>query len=219
MNRILRIVCLFAAAAIATPPQPACGQGPPPADEYIKRVKNTSFVAPWGERVLRHEVTVNAGLEDVWKAWTTSEGLMSFMAPVVHVELKTGGVFDSNYRVGSKLGDPGTIHNQVLNYVPMEMFSIKVNLTQQFPPRPRDAGTLFAVITFQEAGRKKVLVAVSMLGWGEGEDWNQVYEHFNWGNAFTLGQLARRFEKGPVDWSKKSPAATVPGGNNKGEER
>jgi uncharacterized protein YndB with AHSA1/START domain len=176
-------------------------------------VKNTSFVAPSGERVLRHEVTVKASLAEVWKAVTTSEGLMSFMAPVVHMELKTGGAFDSSYRVGSKLGDPGTIHNQVLNYVPLEMFSIKVNLTKQFPPRLRDAGTLFAVLTFKDVGTRQVLVRESMLGWGDGEDWNQVYEFFSWGNAFTLGQLARRFERGPVDWNKKSPRS------QKGEEK
>jgi uncharacterized protein YndB with AHSA1/START domain len=172
--------------------------------EYKKRkgpqVKNSSFVTPAGERVLRHEITVNGSLADVWNAFTTSEGLMTFMAPVVHLELKTGGVFDSNYRVGSKLGDPGTIHNQVLNYIPMEMFSIKVGLTEQFPERPRQAGTLFAVLTFKDAGAKQALVTISMLGWGNGEDWNQVYSFFDRGNAYTMAELARRFDQGPVAW-------------------
>jgi uncharacterized protein YndB with AHSA1/START domain len=172
--------------------------------EYKKRkgsqVKNSSFVSPSGERVLRHEVTVNGKLADVWNAVTTSEGLMTFMAPAVRVELKTGGVFDSNYRVGSNLGDPGTIHNQVLNYIPMEMFSIKVGLTDQFPARPREAGTLFAVLTFKGAGANQVQVTESMLGWGDGEDWSQVYSFFDRGNAYTLAELARRFEQGPVTW-------------------
>jgi uncharacterized protein YndB with AHSA1/START domain len=175
--------------------------------EYKKRkasgaVKNSSFVTPAGERVLRHEVTVNGSLADVWNAVTTSEGLMSFMAPVVHMELKTGGVFDSNYRVGAKLGDSGTIHNVVLNYVPMEMFSIKVGLTEQFPKRPRDASTLFAVLTFSDAGANQVLVTESMLGWSDGDDWDQVYKLFDRGNAYTLAQLARRFEQGPVAWTE-----------------
>jgi uncharacterized protein YndB with AHSA1/START domain len=172
--------------------------------EYKNRktppVKNTSFVAPSGERVLRHEAFVNGSLADVWNAFTTSEGLMTFMAPVVHMELKTGGVFDSNYHVGSKLGDPGTIHNTVLNYIPMEMFSIKVGLTEQFPERPRQAGTLFAVLMFQEAGANQVLVTLSMLGWGSGEDWDTVYQFFDRGNAYTMAELARRFDRGPVAW-------------------
>lgn len=176
--------------------------------EYQKRktpqVKNSSFVTPSGERVLRHQVVVNASLAEVWKTLTTSEGLMTFMAPEVHMELKTGGVFDSNYRLGAKLGDPGTIHNQVLNYVPMEMFSIKVGLTDQFPPGPREAGTLFAVLTLKDAGANHVLVTESMLGWGDGDDWNRVYSLFDRGNAYTLAELARRFENGPVVWKEKA---------------
>jgi|SRR5579871_1232015 len=164
------------------------------------QVKNSSFTAPSGERVLRHEVVVNGALADVWRTLTTSEGLMTFMAPAVHMELKTGGVFESNYRVGAKIGDPGTIHNQVLNYVPMEMFSIKVGLTEQFPQRPREAGTLFAVLTLKSAGANQVLVTESMLGWREGEDWDQVYKLFDRGNSYTLAELARRFEQGPTVW-------------------
>jgi uncharacterized protein YndB with AHSA1/START domain len=175
--------------------------------EYKKRkspaVKNSSFLSPSGERVLRHEVLVNASLPEVWKTLTTSEGWMTFMAPSVHMELKTGGLFDSNYRVGAKLGDPGTIHNQVLNYVPMEMFSIKVGLTDQFPAKPREAGTLFAVLTLKDAGANRVLVTISMLGWGTGEDWDSVYALFDRGNAYTMGELARRFEQGPVAWKEE----------------
>lgn len=172
-------------------------------DVYAKKVKNTSFVSPSGERVLRQQVMVNATLEDVWKAVTTADGLESFMAPVVFVELKTGGRFESNYRIGSKLGDPGTIRNTVLNYVPMEMFSIKVNLTEGFPKGPREAGTLFAVLTFKDLGKKRVKVTESMLGWGTGQDWDKTYKFFDWGNAYTLGQLYRRFKEGPIRWSKE----------------
>lgn len=167
-------------------------------------VKNTSFVTPSGERVLRHETVVNAGIADVWKTLSTSEGWMTFMAPTVHMELKTGGVFDSNYHVGAKLGDPGTIHNQVLNYVPMEMFSIKVGLTDQFPQRPREAGTLFAVLTLKDAGSNQALVTISMLGWGQGDDWDLVYHHFDRGNSYTMAELARRFEQGPFTWKEEA---------------
>jgi hypothetical protein len=173
------------------------------ADPYAARVKRTSFVSPSGERVLRHEVIVSATLQEAWDSMTTSEGLMSFMAPVVRVELKTGGLFQSSYKVGSKLGDPGTITNHVLSYVPLEMFSIKVNLTDQFPAEPREAGTLFSVLTFQKTDDRHVKVAEAMVGWKQGPDWDKVYGFFDWGNSYTLGQLCKRFEEGPVDWSKK----------------
>jgi len=168
-----------------------------------EQVKNTSFVSPSGERVLRHEILIKASLADVWNTVTTSEGWMSFMAPAVRMEMKTGGRFDSNYRVGGKTDDPDAIHNTVLNYVPMEMFSIKVGLTKQFPARPREAGTLFAVLNLRDAGNGRVLATESMLGWGQGDDWDEVYKLFDRGNAYTLAELARRFEKGPVVWEPK----------------
>ena len=171
--------------------------------DYGARVKNSSFVTSSGERVLRHEIVVNGSLADVWNALTTSEGLKSFMAPAVRVELKTGGRFDSNYRPGSTPDDPDSIHNQVLNYVPMEMFSIKVGLTKQFPARPREAGTLFAVLNLREAGPRQVAVTESMLGWGAGADWDDVYAKFDRGNAYTLAELAKRFDQGPVSWKQK----------------
>lgn len=173
------------------------------ADPYTKKVKNTSFVAPSGERVLRHEVIVDATLEEVWEALTTAEGLKSFMAPTVDVELKTGGRFESNYKRGSKIGDPGTIHNIVLSYVPMEMFAIKVGLTEQFPPEPREAGTLFSVLTFKQLGPKRVEVTESMVGWKQGPEWDQTYGFFDQANAYTLGQLCKRFAVGPREWVAK----------------
>ncbi len=175
--------------------------GPPATDEYMKQVRNTSFRGPSGERVLRHEIVVDASLEDVWKALTTPEGLESFMAPVVRVELKTGGRFDSNYRAGSTPDDPNSIHNTVLCYVPLEMFAIKVNLTARFPAEARDAGTLFSVLTLKYLGNHRVQVTESMGGWGEGKEWDDTYDHFDWGNGYTLGQLFRRFKEGPRQWN------------------
>ncbi|HEY2933588.1 MAG TPA: DUF6265 family protein [Acidobacteriota bacterium] len=165
-------------------------------------VVNTSYVTPAAERVLRHEVIVNTTLEDAWKALTTSEGLKSFMAPTAEVELREGGKFHSNYTVGSKLGDPGTIYNQVLSFIPMKMFSIKIGLTDQFPAEPRQAGTLFAVLEFEDLGNNKVRVIESMIGWKTGPDWDKTYEFFNRGNAYTLKKLQQRFVEGPVNWNK-----------------
>jgi hypothetical protein len=39
-----------------------------------------------------------------------------------------------------------------------------------------------------------------MLGWRDGEDWDQVYKLFDRGNSYTLAELARRFEQGPKVW-------------------
>jgi hypothetical protein len=85
-----------------------------PADPYSQRVKNSSFASPTGERVLRQEITIDAPLQEVWNAMTTDDGLKSFMVPTAKIELKTGGAWETNYRIGSRIGDPDNIRNQVL---------------------------------------------------------------------------------------------------------
>src|SRR3954452_8020192 len=44
-----------------------------PDKEYTAKVANTSYVAPNGDRVLRHEIDIPASLADTWTAMSTSE--------------------------------------------------------------------------------------------------------------------------------------------------
>ncbi|MEP7132169.1 MAG: SRPBCC domain-containing protein [Acidobacteriota bacterium] len=174
-----------------------------------EEVRNTSFVASGGERVLRQEYVVAASREEVWKTMTTSEGLRSFLSPNALVELKTGGRFDSNYRIDARLSDPDTIHNTVLAYLPLEMFAIRVGLTDFFPKGPRDAGTLFSVLTLHDAGQGRTKMVESMAGFGTGPEWDTVYAFFEKGNAYEFLVLEKRFREGPTDWSRK-PAVPAP---------
>ena len=151
-----------------------------------------------GERMLRQEVIVPGALNEVWEAFTTSEGLRSFAVPVVEFELKSGGKFHTHYQPGAKIGDPGTIFNTVVAYLPLKMLAFRVGLTDRFPAGPREAGTLFTVIEFESTAPRATRVVGSMLGWGRGEDWDEVYRFFASGNAYTLRKLQARFLKGPV---------------------
>ena len=171
-----------------------------------QEVKDTSFRAPDGERVQRLEMVVPAALKEVWETVSTSRGWTTFMAPAVDMELKTGGKFLSNYRAGAKPGDPGTVYNTVLAYVPMQMFAMKVGLTDAFPKEVREAGTLFAVLTMEEAGPGRVKLSEMMVGWREGPGWDWTWKFFAEGNRYTLLEMYKRFQRGPVDWKAKAPA-------------
>ena len=174
-----------------------------PGAAKCEEVRNTSFALPGGERVLRQEFVVTAPREEVWKTMTTTEGLKTFVAPNVFVELKTGGRFDSNYRLDGKLSDPDAIHNTVLAYLPLEMFAMRVGLTGIFPKGPRDADTLFSVLTLHDAGPGRTRMVESMAGFGAGADWDMVYAFFERGNAHEFRVLEKRFREGPIDWSRK----------------
>ena len=46
------------------------------------------------DRAIVKRVSVNASPEQVWRAWSTKEGLQSFFAPRCAIELWPGGTFE-----------------------------------------------------------------------------------------------------------------------------
>lgn len=44
-------------------------------------------------------------------------------------------------------------------------------------------------------------VTLTNAGYGKGAGFDDVYSHFEWGNAYTLHELRARFVNGPVDWA------------------
>jgi hypothetical protein len=176
-----------------------------PDKDYTAKTTDTSFIAPDGERVQRLEIVVpNVTTRQVWQAVSTSEGLRSFVAPVTEVEMKTGGHYYTNYNPAAKIGDPGTIYNTVLTYVPLEMLAIHVKLGPKiFPASVANADRLSAILMIKDLGNGRVRVSEIMTGWQAGDDWDKVYKFFQTGNAYVLGQLYKRFAVGPRQWSPR----------------
>jgi len=193
----LAILALVSVCAWASPAK---------SEKKASAVKNSSYEVA-GERVLRHEVIMNTALEQVWHSFTTTEGLQTWAAPVMEFELRTGGKFHSNYQLGGRIGDPGTIYNTVLSYLPLKMLSFKIGLTDRFPEGPRKAGTLLAVAQFEALGNRKTKVILSMVGFGHGSEWDVVYKFFDTHNPTGLSMLQESLEKGPIDWQKSETAS------------
>lgn len=163
-------------------------------------VKNASYTLPSGERVLRHEAIVDAPLDTVWRTLTTSEGLRTFLAPVAAIDFRVGGRWEASYRPGSKLGDSTNIVNEVVTYLPMEMFTVRVVQTPPGFQHPDVAKGLWTVYQLQPASDQRTRVVLSMVGWNAGEDWDAVYRFFDRGNTHAMAELQRRFIRGPRHW-------------------
>ena len=46
------------------------------------------------DRVQRHEVIVDAGIDEVWNAWSTTEGVKSFFAPGANIDAVPDGPYE-----------------------------------------------------------------------------------------------------------------------------
>lgn len=176
-----------------------------PDKEYTAKTSDASFTAANGERVQRLDIVIpGVSAAQVWEMVSTSQGLRAFVAPVTDVEMKYNGHYYTNYQPGSKIGDPGTIYNTVLAYIPQQMVAIHVKLGKPlFPASVVDADRLNAILEIKDLGDQRVRVSETMVGWQTGEDWDKVYKFFETGNAYVLGQLYKALTVGPRQWKSQ----------------
>jgi uncharacterized protein YndB with AHSA1/START domain len=150
-----------------------------------------------GERVLRVETMLQQPLERVWKAFSTEEGLRCWIAPVVRLDLRTGGSLSTNYDETAAIGGPGTISLVILNYVEGEEITFRVKLNRTFSERLRsEDGNLQEVVEFRRLPGGGTKVVSSMVGWGSGEEWDKAFEFFARGNEWTYENLVKCFAQG-----------------------
>ncbi|MDQ3668162.1 MAG: SRPBCC domain-containing protein [Acidobacteriota bacterium] len=142
---------------------------------------------------LVHEGIVKAPLDQVWAAFTTREGLESWMAAHAEIEIKLGGTMKSQYDPRGTIDDAKAIENTILSYEPMRMLSFKVTKAPQGFPFPNGIKNMWTVVYFEAQGEKTTRVRVVSMGFGNDDESKKMRQFFNRGNAFTLQQLQKRF--------------------------
>ena len=142
-----------------------------------------------------HEGIVEGSPDQVWAAFTTSEGLQAWLAPHAEIDLRVGGLMRTNYNVQGQLGDPQTIENIILSYEPGRMISIKVAKPPANFPFPNAVRQMWTVMYFSAAGPNRTTVREVTLGFGSDPEAQKMRAFFNQGNATTLSQLQRHFAK------------------------
>ncbi|MCB9849245.1 MAG: SRPBCC domain-containing protein [Phycisphaerales bacterium] len=147
-----------------------------------------------GERVLHKEVVVPASRADVWRAWTTSEGLAEWWVKESKIECKVLGPYEMYLVPDAEEGKRGGESARVLSYIPLEMFSFEWTFPPKIPAL-RDAGAkTHVVLRFDELDDGNTRVRFDQLGWGVGEDWDAGYAYFDKAWSYVLDLLKSHFE-------------------------
>ncbi len=151
------------------------------------------------ERLIMKTVTVKAPAADVWKAWSTSEGIKSFFAPDARVEARPGGPFEVYINPYARPGLKGADDMVVLAVQDNAMISFTWNAPPHLAEARRQRTSV--VVRMKPAGEGMTEVRLTHGGWGDGGQWDQAYDYFDkaWGNV--LASLQKRFVDGPMDWS------------------
>jgi uncharacterized protein YndB with AHSA1/START domain len=171
------------------------------------------------ERAIDKEAVIPAGVDAVWQAWTTTEGIRSFFAPDGRVEARVGGPFQIYMDPGAAPGSRGADDMRILAIQPPRMLSFDWNAPPHLA-QVRQQRT-FVVVRLQPVDDKTTRVTLHHTGWGDGGEWDQAYAYFDRAWGAVLGNLRKRFEQGPMDWApwlaqleawraqKASPAASA----------
>ena len=143
------------------------------------------------ERTISKEVVVKAPAAEVWKAWTTKEGLQSFFAPEAVVEPRPGGPFEIHFNPYAPAGSKGAEGTRILAVQENRMISFTWDAPPYFP-QIRGQNT-YVTVRMKPVDDTQTRVTLVHGGWGDGGQWDQVYTYFDkaWGTV--LGNLQRRF--------------------------
>lgn len=151
-----------------------------------------------GDRVV-YEATINASVEKVWQAFTTAEGLRSWMAPLAEIELKVGGLMRSNYNPQGQIGDATTITNTILAFDPHRMLALKATSFPAGFPFEEAAKQTWSVFYFEDIGEGRTKLTIVGLGYGQDEQSRQMRAFFEQGNPMLIGQLRKVVEPKPAE--------------------
>jgi uncharacterized protein YndB with AHSA1/START domain len=151
------------------------------------------------ERSIDKSIDVPAGLDPVWDAWTTREGVIAFFAPDARIEARVGGAFEIHFDPDAPAGQRGADEMRFLALQPRRMLSFDWNAPPSLP-EVRSQRTV-VVVRFEPLGERLTRVRLHHTGWGDGGQWDQAFVYFDraWGHV--LANLKQRFEQGPTDWS------------------
>ena len=135
---------------------------------------------------------INAPVADVWKAWTTAEGIESFFAPkAAKVEPVPGGAFELWFGVNNPEGSRGSEGCLVHSVKPMEQFVFEWNSPPDIPA-VRKLRTL-VYLDFKSLPDNRTEVTLRNFGYGTGEDWAKSKAYFESAWPVVMGLLQKRF--------------------------
>ena len=137
--------------------------------------------------------TINAPVADVWKAWTTIDGIESFFAPkAAKVEPWPGGAFELWFGVDQPEGARGSENCKVHSVKPMEQLVIEWNAPPTIPVI-RPLRTL-VYLDFRPLPDNRTEVTLRNFGYGVGEDWDKAKAYFARAWPAVMANLEKRFQ-------------------------
>ena len=139
------------------------------------------------------EGVVEAPSATVWDAFTTKEGIESWMVAAGDVDLKIGGLMRTSYRKGADLNGDTAIHQAFLSIDPERMLSWRTVKTPGGFPFAGPMSASWTIVYFDPVDAQRTRVTVKMLGYTTDAESQKMRAFFEVGNKATVDALVKRF--------------------------
>jgi uncharacterized protein YndB with AHSA1/START domain len=140
------------------------------------------------------EAVVNAPVDQVWKAWTTADGIQTWMVARTDIDLRPGGLWRTSYTRDADLDGDAAIHHRILVVDPGRMLAFQTVKTPKTFPFPTAIRKTWTIVYFDSADGGRTVVTVRMLGYDEDEESQKMRAFFVNGNKATLDALVKTFK-------------------------
>ena len=138
------------------------------------------------------EAIVDAPMEAVWTAWTTVEGIQSWMVARTDIEFRVGGLWRTTYTRDADLAGDAAIHHRILAFDPGRMLAFQTVKTPKNFPFPGILRT-WTVVYLEPLDNARTKVTVRMVGYEDDAESLRMRAFFETGNQATVDALVKRF--------------------------
>jgi uncharacterized protein YndB with AHSA1/START domain len=141
------------------------------------------------------EGVVRAPAIDVWKAYTTVEGIKSWMVAEGTIDLRIGGLLRTSYKKGSDLTGPDVIENKIISFDPEHMIAMQTVRTPEKFPFKKAIYKVWTVLYFQAVDSKSTKVTCRTIGFDGSQESTDLRLFFMRGNRQEMNELINHFKK------------------------
>jgi uncharacterized protein YndB with AHSA1/START domain len=124
------------------------------------------------------EGVVEAPADQVYEAWTTAEGITSWLAEAANIELTLGGSYEIFFAIEAPEGQRGAEDCKVLSFLPNRMLSMSWNAPPSIPGLRKLGPCTWVVVEFEPESDSQTHLRITHLGLSTGEDWDTYYKYF-----------------------------------------
>ena len=158
----------------------------------------STLAAHAGAQALEPDIMVtkviDAPVADVWKAWTTPEGIESFFAPkAAKVVAEPGGAFELWFGLDHPEGSRGSEGCVFHSVVPMQQLVFEWNAPPTMPTIRRLRTLVY--LDFKPLDGNRTSLTLRNFGYGQGEEWTRAKAYFAAAWPAVMTSLEQHFAK------------------------